>query len=102
MIAIIQKMVCIGAMKRSMLGVAPDGSCNPANIACRTLFDILVAKTANKIDRLRRAQVVTRVADIPEATPLLDTGANLMVDLTFGANKIHPPLLTRVLIHIMH
>src|SRR5436853_1554377 len=57
MIAIIQKMVCIGAMKRSTLGVVPDGSCNPANIACRTLFDILVAKTANEIERLRRAPV---------------------------------------------
>src|SRR5437773_4141498 len=90
MIAIIQKMVCIGAMKRSTLGVAPEGSCNPANIACRTLFDILVAKTANEVERLRRAPVVTRVADIPEATPRLVTGAELMIELMLGATNIPP------------
>src|SRR5438552_2262907 len=97
MIAIIQKMVCIGAMKRSTLGVAPDGSCNPANIACRTLFDILSAKTANEIERLRRAPVVTRVADIPEATPLLVTGAELMIELMFGATNIPPPAPTIIM-----
>src|SRR5439155_15958845 len=81
MIAIIQKMVCIGSMKRSTLGVAPDGSGKPANIACKTLMRMLVAKTANEIERLRRAPVVTRVADIPEATPRLVTGAELMIEL---------------------
>src|SRR5439155_25301005 len=94
MIAIIQKMVCIGPMKRSTLGVAPDGSGKPANIACKTLMRMLVAKTANEIERLRRAPVVTRVADIPEATPLLVTGAELMIELMLGATNIPPPAPT--------
>ena len=97
MIAIIQKMVCIGAMKRSTLGVAPDGSCNPVNIACKTLIGMLVARTANEIERLRRAPVVTRVADIPEATPLLVTGAELMIELMLGATNIPPPAPTRTM-----
>src|SRR6266581_5801276 len=97
MIAIIQKMVCIGAMKRSTLGVAPDGSCNPANIACKTLIGMLVARTANEIERLRRAPVVTRVADIPEATPRLVTGAELMIELMLGATNIPPPAPTRTM-----
>jgi len=69
MAAIIQKIVCIGPMKRSALG-APDWRGKPAKTACNTLIGILVASTANEIERLRRAPVVTRVADIPEATPL--------------------------------
>src|SRR6266481_6950360 len=74
MAAIIQKIVCIGPMKRLTLG-APDGTDKPAKTACRTLMGMLVASTANEIERLRRAPVVTRVADIPEATPPPPPGA---------------------------
>src|SRR5438876_11555074 len=95
MIAITQKMMCIGPMKRSTLGVALGGSCNPANIACKTLSGMLVARTADEIERLRRAPVVTRVADIPEATHLLVTGAELMIELMLGATNIPPPAPTR-------
>ncbi len=93
----IQKMMCIGAMKRSTLGVVPGGSGRPANITCKTLMRMLVAKTANEIERLRRAPVVTRVADIPEATPLLVTGAELMMELMLGATNIPPPAPTRII-----
>jgi len=96
MIAIIRKIVCIGPMKRSTLG-GPDGRGRPAKIACKTSIRILVAKTANEIERLRRAPVVTRVADIPEATPLLVTGAELMIELMFGATNIPPPAPTRIM-----
>jgi hypothetical protein len=94
--AMIQKIVCIGGMKRRTLG-APDGRGSPAKTACKTLMGILVAKTANEIERLRRAPVVTRVADIPEATPLLVTGAELMIELMFGATNIPPPAPTRII-----
>src|SRR3989449_7818917 len=46
-IAIIQKMVCIGPMNRSLLG-APDGSDKPAKMACKTLIGMLVARTAKR------------------------------------------------------
>src|SRR5437660_4258489 len=97
MIAIIQKMVCIGAMKRSTLGVAPEGSCNPANIACKTLIGMLVARTANEIERLRIAPVVRRVEDIPEATPRLVTGAELMIERMLGDRNSPPPAPTRTM-----
>ena len=86
-------MVCIGPMNRSLLG-APDGSDKPAKMACKTLIGMLVARTAKEIERLRRAPVVTRVADIPEATPLLVTGAELMIELMLGATNIPPPAPT--------
>src|SRR5947209_5727845 len=92
--AMIRKIVCIGTMKRSTLG-APDGRGMPAKTACKTFTGILVARTANEIERLRRAPVVTRVADIPEATPLLVTGAELMMELMLGATNIPPPAPTR-------
>src|SRR5207302_10675146 len=49
MIAIIQKMVCIGARKRSTLGVAPDLRGRRAEIACRTLVGILVVRTVRVV-----------------------------------------------------
>ena len=52
---------------------------------------MLVAKTTKDIERLRRAPVVTRVADIPDATPLLVTGVAFMIELMFGATNIPPP-----------
>src|SRR5437870_11934305 len=86
-------MVCIGPMNRSLLG-APDGSDKPAKMACKTLIGMLVARTAKEIERLRRAPVVTRVADIPAATPRLVTGAELMIELMLGATNIPPPAPT--------
>ena len=53
---------------------------------------MLVANTTNAIERLRRAPVVTSVADIPEATPLLVTGVAFMIELMFGATNIPPPI----------
>src|SRR5207245_6049395 len=76
-IAIIQKLVCIGPMHRSLLG-APDGSDKPAKMACKTLIGMLVARTAKEIERLRRAAVGTRVEYITEATPAQDTVAERM------------------------
>ena len=58
---------------------------------------MLVARTAKETDRLRRAPVVTRVADIPEATPLLVTGAEVMIELMLGATNIPPPAPTRTM-----
>src|SRR5712664_3611488 len=96
MAAIIQKIVCIGPMKRSTLG-APDGRGSPAKTARKTSMRMLVARTANEIERLRRAPVVTRVADIPDATPLRVTGAELMIELMLGATNIPPPAPTRIM-----
>src|SRR5207245_3024206 len=91
MIAIIQKMVCIGAMKRSTLGVVPGGSGKPANIACKTLMRMLVAEATNEMERLRRAPLATRVADIPEATHILVPGGHLMMVLVLVAKTMPPP-----------
>src|SRR5690348_9222890 len=84
--AMIQKIMCIGPMNRSTLG-APPGRDRPAKTACRTLMGMLVARTANDSERLRRAPVVTSVADIPEATPLRVTGAEVMIELMLGATN---------------
>ena len=91
----IQKIVCIGPMNRSTGG--PEGRESPAKTACKTGMGIPVAKTANDIDKLRRAPVVTRVADIPEAIPRSVTGAELMIELMFGATNIPPPIPTRTI-----
>src|SRR6266478_192230 len=92
MIPMIRNIVCIGPMKRGMLldAFEPVGV-SPAKTACRRLYGMLVANTTNAIERLRRAPVVTRVADIPEATPLLVTGVAFMIELMFGATNIPPP-----------
>src|SRR5713101_5109152 len=94
--AIIQKIVCIGPMKRPTLG-GPDGTGKPAKTACKTLMGILVASTANEIERLRRAPVVTRLAPIRSTPPLLATGADLMIELMLGATNIPPPAPTRIM-----
>src|SRR3989442_6725591 len=97
MAAMLQKIVCMGPMKKPPMLGAPDGSDRPAKTACKTLMGMLVAKTANEIERLSRAPVVTRVADIPEATPLLVTGAELIIELMLGATNIPPPSPTRIM-----
>ena len=93
--AMIQKMVCIGAMNRPAGG--PEDSEVPAKTACKTFGGILVASTAKEIERLRSAPVVTSVADIPEAIPRSLTGAELMMELMFGATNIPPPIPTRII-----
>ncbi len=92
MIPMIRNIVCMGPMKRAMLEVAfePEGT-SPAKTVWRTVGETLVAKTTKDNERLRSAPVVTRVADIPEATPLRITGVAFMIELMFGATNIPPP-----------
>jgi hypothetical protein len=91
MIPIIRKIVCMGPTNTPMFeALGPDGT-SPAKTACRTLYGMLVAKITKEIERLRRAPVVTRVADIPEATPLRVTGVAFMIELMLGATNIPPP-----------
>ena len=89
----IRNIACIGPMKRGMLFDAfePVGV-SPAKTVCRRLYGMLVANTTNAIERLRRAPVVTSVAEIPEATPLLVTGVAFMIELMLGATNIPPPI----------
>ena len=87
----IRNVVCIGFTKRAMLDAFEPPGVTPEKTAWRTSNGMLVASTTNTIARLRRAPVVTRVADIPEATPLLVTGVAFMIELMFGATNIPPP-----------
>jgi hypothetical protein len=91
MMPIIRNVVCIGPTNRAMLEAFEPPGVSPAKTAWRTFNGMLVASTTNTIARLRRAPVVTRVADIPEATPLLVTGVAFMMELMFGATNMPPP-----------
>ena len=91
MIPMIRKVVCMGLTNRAMLDALEPEGVSPAKTAWRTFKGMFVANTTNTIARLRRAPVVTSVADIPEATPLLVTGVAFMIELMFGATNIPPP-----------
>ena len=81
----------MGLTNRAMLDALEPEGVSPAKTAWRTFKGMFVANTTNTIARLRRAPVVTSVADIPEATPLLVTGVAFMIELMFGATNIPPP-----------
>ena len=91
MIPMIRNVVCIGLTNRAILDAFEPARVSPAKTDWRTFNGMLVAKTTNTIARLRRAPVVTSVADIPEATPLLVTGVAFMMELMFGATNMPPP-----------
>src|SRR2546425_8659128 len=91
MMPMTRKVVCMGPTKRAMLDAFEPPGVTPANTSWRTFNGMLVARTTNTIARLRRAPVVTRVADIPDATPLLVTGVAFMMELMFGATNMPPP-----------
>src|SRR6267143_2551886 len=91
MTPMIRNVVCMGPTNKAMLDAFEPPGVSPAKTAWRTFNGMLVASTTNTIARLRSAPVVTRVADIPDATPLLVTGVAFMMELMFGATNMPPP-----------
>src|SRR5881396_1660376 len=87
--AITSQMMRMGPTNRSTFEVEPTFS--PAKIAWRVLSGMLVAIIAKVMERLSRTPVVTSVADIPDATPLLVTGVAFMIELILGATNMPPP-----------
>src|SRR5207247_8555063 len=87
--AITSQIIRMGPTNRSTFDVEP--TCSPAKIAWRVLSGMLVAIIAKVMERLSRTPVVTSVADIPDATPLLVTGVAFMIELILGATNIPPP-----------
>src|SRR6266700_2987466 len=89
--AITSQIMRIGPTKSAILFEELEPTDCPAKIACRVLRGILTANIANAMERLSSAPVVTSVADIPDATPLLMIGVAFMIELMFGATNIPPP-----------
>ena len=68
------------------------GTVLPEKISCNTAVGTLAAITAKAIPRLSRNPALIRVDDIPDATPRLSAGVAFIIDATFGATNIPPPM----------